>query len=528
MLKELKISQIILIDNADLHFENGFTVLSGETGAGKSAIMEALNLVLGGKTDAKLIRNGQEKGSVTAVFESNFAIKEFLLEKGFEPADSLIIQREITVNGKSRSWINHQPAQLKLIQQITDHLVELVGQKSNHKLLHLDAHRQILDLFGAHPLAEYENAWKKLQSTFYELQQLKNAMPERFREIATCKREIEEIEEAQIKEGEDESLFQTYSLLSSVKDRAIFTSEMTSGLSDSLSFLQKIKTSYASLLKADPYLEEELALYPQIVIEIEELLHSLTKYENRLESDPEQLHILHQRLTLIEKIKRKFGNSLEEIQNHLNNQKARLKVLENIENELILKNEAYEKQLKETENLAENLTAARKNSSKKFSQAMKEELASLNMKDSEFFIEITRKELNLSGQDQIEFFLLTNLGEKQIALKESASGGELARILLAIHLLLAHKEKIGTLIFDEIDANIGGTTAAMIGHQLEKLGKHQQILAITHFPQVAKCADHHLQIKKSTASGRTLSHIQYLDGKTKGKELSRMAGVYQT
>ncbi len=529
MLKELKVSNIILIEHAHIPFEKGFTVLSGETGAGKSAVMEALKLVLGARTDTDLIRHGAEKGSVIAVFdlENLPKAKAFLQDKGIdsEDPDLLIVQREITRTGKTKSAINHQPVQLSILRELADYLLELVSQHANHKLFNIDQHRNILDLLGEYqPLqAEYDHIWKQHQHLLDELHRLKNTVPGSLREYENCEREILEIDEVNLKEGEEEELFETYSLLASSKDRQVAALEIIQSLESASSILSRARNAYNSLKSIDPKFHDEL--FPQILVEMDELQHTLTRYEGKLDSNPATLDTLHKRLTLIERFKKKYGDTLEKIKAYQSSQKERLNYLKNLEVMLEETAEAYQKNLDQLKILAEKLTSERTKCAVDFSVQMSHHLHALNMKDAKFNIQIAPIPLNPLGQDRVEFFLHTNVGEKLIALKDSASGGEIARVLLSLHVLLAGKEKIGTLIFDEIDANIGGTTASLMGEGLKALGKSLQIISITHFPQVAKCAKHHLQIAKSAINGRTLSQVTYLDPNAREEELARMSGT---
>lgn len=531
MLKELLISNIVLIEEARLHFEAGFTVFSGETGAGKSAIMEGLKLILGAKTDSNLIRHGASKGVVTGVFDLSLLpkAKDFIQEKGLESDDPhlLIIQREITSTGKTRASLNHRTIHLSLLRELSGYLVEVVGQHENHKLFELEEHRRILDLFGDYePLkTTYEEAWCDLQEQLKQLKELEKSVPGSAREIEICKREIEEIEKWSWQEGEEEILFESYTLLSSAKDRLTAVQELNQALGNIFSLLAKTKGPAELLRQSDPKIAEEIVLHSQLQVETEELLHSLRRYESKLDDNPEKLEAMQKRLSAMEKIKRKYGNSLSEIRNYLALSKERLKLLENLEEELEEKGTAYKRQLEHVQTLSHDLTRERQRAALLLGEKMTEVLASLNMKNGRFHVEISPCLLSHSGQDLVEFFLHTNVGEKLISVKEGASGGELARVLLALHLLLAGKEKIGTLIFDEIDANIGGTTAAMMGEHFKTLAQSLQIVVITHFPQVARYACHHLQIAKATSNGRTLSHITYLEGSSREDELARMAGT---
>lgn len=530
MLKELTIQNIILIEHAQIQFEHGFNVLSGESGSGKSAIMEALQLALGGRTDTALIRSGVEKGSVEAIFDLTLLpnCSHFLAEKGLETDDPkcLIIRREISSSGKTRAFVNQYSVQLSVLKQLGDYLLELVGQHANHKLFELSHQRDLLDLYGSlMPLRKtYLEEWQNWQRLCQELQTLRASLPSALREIESCEREISEIEEARFKEDEDDQLYQEYSLLASVEERCQAAKEIEDVLGNVLSLLRKSKHSVQLLQQKDPTFEKQLAPITEVQLEIQELLHVLERYTNQLDANPAKLEKLNERLTLFSKLKRKFGPSLADIQAHLKSQKERLSLLQDLENKIFQLEEKHQNAHLKIKNLASDLSQKRKQTASNLDQKITEQLSQLNMPQAQFRTDIVADELTSFGGDRIEFCLASNMGEKEIPLKEGISGGELARVLLSLHLLLAGKEQLGTLIFDEIDANIGGTTASQIGLKLKELGKNLQVLCITHFPQVAEVADHHLHIIKTNLQGRTFSQVSILNSSTRPQELARMRG----
>lgn len=525
MLKELILSNVILVDNTHIHFEEGFTVLSGETGSGKSAILEGLQLVLGGKTDVGLIRHGEEKLAASAVFDLSKlpSCKPFLEERGIEVhEDELLIKREITASGKSRAFINHQPVQLHLLKELKDLLVEIVDQHANFRLFDTDQHLQFLDTYGdlLTLRSDYRQAWHNNCILFKELSTLQASLPKAQLEMEQCRKIIAEIEEAAPKEGEEEELFKEYSLLASGSDRLSEVGSLETSFGSALTLMNRSKQSFEDLCEKDPTVVTELSLFPQVVLELEELLYSLRKYASHIDTNPARQDSLNKRLTLLTSLKRKYG----EVNTHLEEQKTRLNTLQNIESEIEILKEKLEEAEKTAIALSKELSSKRKAVSSLLGIAMTGQLEELNMKGAKFHAILTECPLNDSGGEKVEFYLDSNVGEKKIPLKEGASGGELARVLLALHVLLAGKEGIGTLVFDEIDANIGGATAAAIGGKLKALGKAHQVLCITHFPQVAKHADHHLGINKTTIDGRTLCKIQMLGSQDKKEELLRMAG----
>lgn len=528
MLKELILSNIILIENTHIHFQEGFTVLSGETGSGKSAILEGIQLALGGKTDTNLIRHGEEKLSAVAIFDISKlpSCKSFLEKKGVDVGDSeLLIKREISLSGKSRAFINHQPVQLHLLKELKDQLIEIVDGRANYRLFDIDQHLQFLDAFGAlfALRATYKQAWQNQRALFKALSDLQASLPKAQSEIKQCMKIIEEIELAAPKEGEEEELFKEYHLLASGQERLSAISALEGSLGPekgALAFMHRAKGIFASLCEKDSSLVNELSLFPQIALELEELLYSLRKYASHIDIDPVRLESLNARLSLLANLKKKYGEPTVCLKEHF----LRLNTLQNIESEIQILKEKTEAAEKTALRLANELSSKRKAVSTYLENGMTKQLEELKMQGAKFHVVITPSLLTESGSEKIEFYLDSNIGERKISLREGASGGELARVLLALHVLLAGKEGIGTLIFDEIDANIGGATAAAIGSKLKILGKSHQVLCITHFPQVAKAADHHLGIAKTTQEGRTFCKIASLAEQDRQGELLRMAG----
>lgn len=533
-LKELHISNLILVDHAVIPFEKGFTVISGETGSGKSAILEALQLVLGSRTDTGLMRLGSEKAYVEAVFDLSLEhpVKTLLKDKGFEidESDLFLIKRELTSNGKSRAFLNHQPVQLSLLKEVGDQLAEIITQHASHKLLKPEEHRLLLDQY-AHLSAEnasFATQWKELQELKKELEQIKEQLPLRLRELETCSREIEEIEEAQLKEGEEEELFTTYSRLASADELWQSASIIDRALNAErgiLSLLRSIKPAVQKLLEKDPQGAGDCEIIKSLMAEAEEFSHFIHSYQTKVEPNPHLLESSNERLTLYSRLKKKYGVDLAAIQAYAERQKARASELERMEEILEEKKAEWDKALQKAQNLAQSIHKKREKAAKELEQAIEKELHELNMDKARFKIEVKVEAMRQSGISGIEFLLSANTGEPFLPLKEAASGGELARVLLAIHLIFAHEENLSTLIFDEIDANIGGTTAAKIGLKLQKLGEKQQVFAITHFPQVAKCGDHHLYTSKKESKGRTLTTIQALSLDERKEELLRMSGI---
>ena len=534
MLKYLNIQNIILVEQATIPFNSGLNILTGETGAGKSAIMHGLSLAIGERSDTSLIRRGSDRGVVEAVFDIDNPLLIALLQEGgidHEEGQELVIRREIVQSGKGRIFINNQAAQLTFLRKVGSLLVQIVGQHANQRLYTLDYHREGVDLFGElSPLvSRFKQCYEKEKKIREQVEQLIDQESQRLRDIDAYQRELEELEEAHIKAGEDEELFAEYTLLSNAEEVSSKINEINQFLSGErhplLPTFNRHKQILDSLIPFDPSLQETSQAFQNIFLELQEITHTLKQYQSRLYFDGERLHELDTRLSLLNRLKRKYGKTVEEILNYQSETQEKLKRLENRENEI----EELQQKLKEAEEetniCASELTLKRIHFAEEMETALTDHLHSLNMAKALFTIQVTKQKRTAEGDDRIEFFLSPNIGEHQISLKEGASGGEISRILLALHTLLAGKEKTATLIFDEVDANIGGETATIIGEKLRDIGTRHQVICITHFPQVAIQADHHLQISKGEKEGRTITIVQQLNSTSRQRELSRMSGV---
>lgn len=534
MLKFLRLQNIILVEQADIPFSSGLNVITGETGAGKSAIMKALSAALGERSDASMIRNGCDKGTVEAIFETEQIpqIAPLLEEAGidYDQNGDLIIRREISVSGKNRVFINNQLAQLTLLKNVGSFLSHIVGQHSNLLLFSLDYQRRSLDIYGGiDRLAnEFKTQFEKESSIRKEINNLLSNESQRLRDIDLYQREIEELEEASLKEGEDEELFSEYSLLTNSKDLYDKVNEINQGLNGErqsiLTSLQKYKNSLESISKLDPSLSEVFQSFKNALIEFQEISHTLRRYQGSLHEDPVRLEEINERLSLINKLKRKYGATVQDILTYQQECKQKLTLLQNSDTRIEDLQNDLARTEETTNKLASELTTLRTQAAQQLETELTNQLRSLNMSKALLRIEISPQKRSVHGDDRIEFFLQPNAGEHRVALKEAASGGEVSRVLLALQTLLANKEKIPTLIFDEVDANIGGETATIVGDKLKEIGSWLQVICITHFPQVANKAHHHLKISKQEREGRTFTQVEALNKEGRVQELERMMG----
>ncbi|MBA3958543.1 MAG: DNA repair protein RecN [Parachlamydiaceae bacterium] len=534
MLKSLRIQNLVLVETAELPFSSGLNILSGETGSGKSAIMNALGLITGERTDSGMIRHGEDKGSVEAVFDIDSIprIQAFLDESGIEHEQDceLIIRREILSSGRSRAFINHQNVQLSILKQLSEWLFDIVGQHANQKLLDSDHYRDTIDLFGdvTSEVAQFSKSWTEENQKRHTLEELVRNESQRVRDLERFQNELTELEEAQLKTGEEESLFAEYTLLSSAEELMSKTNDIYQGLSGekfaALPLLNRLKNTFDQLVRIAPNLADSAKAFESALIELQEVSHTLSHYHSRIEMNPARAEEVNERLTLIDRLKRKYGSTIEDVLSYYQTTKEKVNALENADTEIEKLQADIQILSERNQVLAQALTKKRKQAAAQFEKAIVKELRALNMPKVEFHCELTTQKRSRNGDDHIEFLLQPNVGEQRVAVRNCASGGELSRLMLALQVILAGKKQIPTLVFDEVDANIGGETATIVGEKLKEIGKQHQVLCITHFAQVAKQADLHFQISKNEQEGRTFTSVKVLDAKTRKKELVRMHG----
>lgn len=529
MLRHLHIQNIILIESADIPFGAGLNVISGETGAGKSAVMGALALITGERSDPTMIRKGADKGIV----EASFVLEKnpLLDHAGIESDDSncLTIRREIAISGRSRAFVNDQLITLSHLKTIGNQLLEMVGQHANQELMHLDQHRKIIDAFGTleADVKAFSDTWQKENQLRAEREQLTQQEAQRLRDREIYQMQHEELQEANLQVGEEETLFAEYTLLThadELSELMTSLSRMISGEEDSaLTLLSRSKQDFQKLLRLDPSLKETEKCFTQALLELQEVAITLDQQLARVEPNAERLAWINERLTLINRLKKKYGPSIQDYQQQL---KIKLSQLEGADIRLEELQHELDEARKQSDALAKHLTSKRQAAAKALEKAMVAQLNTLNMAKIRFEISIDAQKRSSSGDDLVEFFFAPNVGERLLSVRECASGGELSRLMLALKAVLADKECVRTLVFDEVDANIGGETATIVGHKLAEIGRSLQLICITHFPQVARYACHHLLISKQERQDRTYTDVRVLQDVDRERELQRMMGGY--
>lgn len=541
MLETLRIRNIAIIDSAEIPFRAGMNVLSGETGAGKSIILEAISLLLGSRANSELIRSGCEEAVVEGFFRAGSIpwIQGRLETLGFpatsDGSDGLLIKRTVHRAGRHRITINGELATLSALQKLCDGLIDLCGQHEHQSLLRPSVQLELLDRYGSltEPARAVSEAFSALRALKQELSQLSEAEAERTRRADFLKFQIEELKGAELAPGEDEKLHLEKQLLQSAEAR------LNSG--ESLrSFLEAEDEGILNLLrgallkaKALQQLDERASSLREGVeralAEAEEVSLSLSRYLASVDMDEGRLEAVQARLSLLADLRRKYGQTVEEMLATLDALEQEYASLAGAEERVALLAEQISASEEELRKAGTKLTSARKKAAKLFSTSVSGELKDLRMSEATFEIELLTEEnpsqWSGSGPDTASFRVKTNAGEPAKALGKIASGGELSRLMLAIRRVISDKGGIGVYLFDEIDAGIGGQTAFQVGKKLKSVAAFNQIICITHLPQVASFADHHLVVRKVSSGKRTVTEVFELTGKSQRKEeLARMLG----
>lgn len=533
MLKSLSIQHLILIDHLTLILQPGFNVLTGETGSGKSAIVQSLALLCGSRADSQLIRRGAEKGIVEGVFAlSSPPLLALLEEEGIihEVGDDLVIRREISLSGKGRILINHQLSSLNCLRRIGPHLAEIVCQHATHALFSLETQRLLLDLYSnSLPLLEmYQQFYREEKALRKQLEHLYHQSLQQKNERKRLQACLDELNEACLSPEEEETLFTEYTVLSHTEQLASKTQEILIAFTGErhpiLGLLHRQRQAVEPLLSLDPTLEEVSSSLRHSILELQEVVYTLQRYQSRLERNDTRIQTIDQRLTLLNRLKRKYSASISELIAKKDELLMSLAQWDALEDECQMLEKELQLCTTRVEEAANRLSQRRQESACALAGAVTQELQALNMSGAHFTVHLITQSRNDTGQEQVEFFLRPNLGEDELPLRNGVSGGELSRVLLALHMAVRGRGIPITLVFDEIDANIGGATAAILGEKLRQMGHHQQIICMTHFPQVARHAHHHLRILKEEREGRTLTLAQELDTASRLVELARMSG----
>lgn len=535
MLKWMRLKNLALVDKADMEFGPGFNVITGETGAGKSVIMGGVGLLLGGRADKSAIRIGTDRCEVSGEFfvgdGSASRVKAILDEAGIEsdPAGNLLVRRVITASS-SRNFVNESPVTLQILHRIGEVLVDIHGASENHQLLKNQNQLDMLDRFGRldAELAEVRAVWSELAKLRQEKKSFAESMPSA-EETARFRRDAAEIEKAAPVSGEDEELEARHTVAAhskSIIEVALTAANALSECEDSLADrVGQVRRMLGDLEKFDPdHAEQFIRAIEEISAQVMSLSNDLTDHASEVDIDEGEFMAMEERLRVLQTMKRRYGPTLDDVLAHLAFLQSKIEAYDN--SEVIRENFGKrEKELLSRLTAAcARLSAARKKAGKALAKQIGSELKKLGFKRSDFEVVVMDAAPGTDGADRIEFMFTANPGVPLMPLREVASSGELSRVMLAAKTVLAEADSIPILIFDEIDANIGGETASRVGQEIAALAENKQILCISHLPQVACNASVHFMVSKESAADVTTTHIRRLDKASRINEISRMLG----
>lgn len=543
LLHELTVHNFAIIRDLEITFNNGLNVISGETGAGKSILIGAVNLILGSRASQEMIRTGTQEASVEATFlfaDDPASVVRRLETLGLEPAEALCIRRGISRSGRNRIFVNDQAVSLQQLQSLARGLISISGQHEHQLLLDSVLHLELLDTYGRlDPLCrrvrEVHSEWTAVQE---ELRRLMRSRGERAEKLDYMRFQLQELEAARLASGEDVDLEQERNLLrhaATLREAADHAGQaLYTGRGAVLEQLSGVEKDMETLLRIDGSLEPLSLHLQQARIHLEELVHGVQQYAHRITFDPQRLSAVEERLTQLQRLGKKYGGSLDAMLVRQEELKRELSG----EDDADFREDSLRKSLDELRGLylaeATVLSDRRRKAARSLETEVRAVLGSLDMARARFearFDDTSRDDggandalFTAGGIDRVEFLLSANPGEELKPLARVASGGELSRILLALKSLLGRQGEAETLIFDEVDAGIGGRIAELVGLQLKRLASRQQVICITHLPQIACYGQHHYRVAKETVEEETYTRIRLLVREERVDELSRMLG----
>ena len=542
MLRELHISNLAVITDARIELTAGLNCFTGATGAGKSLIIGALEVLLGMRSPAEMLRTGAEEGRVSGVFEIKGTDTLRQIEKLTDVAKiadegEILLTRKLYPSGRSSVSLNGQPITLAMLKQVSEHLVDVHGQHDHQYLLKPANQMDVLDQFGNlwDLRTRYRAAFDTLQSTRARLTQLSNNSLLRNQQLDLYRFQAKEIDAAELDAVEYAELQSRAAVLSNLEKLKKETATVQSVLYEAdgavLEQLKMVGATLAELADIDPQLVPVAAAVKDATINLEESAFDISRYLDKLDLDPGELAEVNERLNTIQRTLNKYGGDIAAIFQLRNDIQQNLDLLEKSDVDSSVLKKQLEPLRKEVQKLGGDLSTHRKSIAKKILPMIENSLAELGMEKAKFDVSVTPLTAgtddlpaNASGFDQVEFIAQTNPGQTAQPLRRIASGGELSRIMLALKGILAQSDRVSVLVFDEIDANVGGRLGSIIGNKLRSLAAHHQVLCITHLPQIASYADRHFTVRKQVAGGRTESKVRTMEGPERLEELSEMIG----
>lgn len=529
MLRSLHIRDFVIVDKADIHFNPGFTVFSGETGAGKSILIDALSLALGSRSDTSVIREDAQRTDISAVFDVAADLSDWLTEYGYDPHDDLILRRTVDQQGRSRGFINGVPVTLGQLRDLGEQLIDIHGQHAHQSLLKPAHQRALLDAQGGHlELArDVSHAWESWQAALTTLQQANEQATIREQERQALEWKLADFDRLDLQDGEWDTLTNDHNRLAHAQALLEGTAQALSILdSEDLSVRQMLNralTQLQQLRQHDSHLQTITDILDSALIATDEAISDLNSYLSSLELDPDALAHAEQRMSALFELGRKLRvepADLPALEATLRQQLASNQQAADIQK----LSEQADAAKQRYDDYAGKLSLARKKTRTHLTKQVTEAMQTLAMEGGRFDITLNVCEPSSHGNESVEFLVAGHAGVAPRPLAKVASGGELARLSLALSVIASQAARVPTLIFDEVDTGIGGGVAEVVGRLLRELGNRHQVLCVTHLPQVAACGAHHFEVRKRTQDSTTLSHISLLDDAGRVHEVARMLG----
>lgn len=531
MLKTLDIENIAVIEKASVDFSGGLNVLTGETGAGKSIVVDSINAIMGERTSRELVRYGADNAYVSAYFDDICdsalnKLKEFDIE--LEEDNSLLITRKISANGKSLCKVNGKTVTVSMLKEICSYLVNVHGQHDSQALLNPDLQYNYIDMLleDKSVLSDYKETFKKLISVRRKLKSFAKDEDNKESLLELLNFQIEELEKADIKVGEREELTQKRALIQKSEDiikSLNLAISVINGDDENIGIEQACADVSRTLFKFDET-KDVYDVFNDINDKLELAKDRAEALLLSIDFSPEEIEMIDEKLDLYYKFSNKYGQTEQEMLDYLEKAKEKRNSILFADEELNRLNEEYENLLNITVKLADKLSAERKKTAKVFEEKVKQELAFLDMPKMQFYVDFNKGNLSSTGYDKIEFLISANPGEPPKSLSKVASGGELSRIMLAIKNIISYNDTIGTLIFDEIDTGVSGRASQKIGLKLKSVSKNTQVICVTHSAQIASNADEHFLIQKKFNDNKTFTSVTPLDFEGRKQELARIMG----
>lgn len=549
MLKSLQIKDYALIEQINVEFFSGLNIITGETGAGKSILIDAMSLLLGERASTDVVRKGSSKSVVEGIFDvrKNKKVEAILNENEIELWDEMIVRREISLKGSNRCFINDTPVQLSVVKELGYLLVDLHGQHEHQSLLRKETHIEMLDDFAeiTTELEEFRKLSRDLKQKLKEVKELKEREKILKEKRDLYQFQIKEIDAVNPQLNEEEELERELNILENSEKLLELTIEIFTQLYESddaiYDKLSDIKTKIEELSQIDSSFNEKLDEASNALAQINDIADYVRSYKDNIDLESERLTEIRNRLASLVALKKKYGGSIESIIEHRKKIGEELELVEGFDNKI----ESLEKEIeilrKECGTASQKLTAKREKAAKEIKKGVEEELTYLGINEAKFetvfgiepaeeneseYILVKNKKVKFTGRgtDKIEFYLSTNLGEDVKPLQKVASGGEVSRIMLSLKMILAKNDKLPLLIFDEIDTGVSGRIAQKVGQSLKELSRHHQIIAITHLPQIAGLADHHFFVQKFEKEKRSFTSIKKLSSEERINEVAKLLG----